>query len=63
MIEPLLLTLVKAMLGVTTILVAWLAVQWSWIRVTGAANGQDALQGRLGCHGCRCDSQCDNIHE
>lgn len=60
MIESLFYLPVKAMLGITVILAVWLAVQWAWVRVTGAAVGQDALEGRLGCHGCQCESQCDD---
>ena len=29
-------------------------------QLTGAAAGQDALAGRLGCHGCQCETECDN---
>jgi hypothetical protein len=56
-----LLEILKAMGGITVVLVAWLAVQRAWGRAfPGRAPGGDALQGRTGCHGCTCDGTCEN---
>ncbi len=44
----------KAVVGISMILGGWIAVQAAWRRHVGAAPCQDALAGRLGCHGCGC---------
>ena len=49
---------VKAVLGITVILGGWLMVQTIWRHTTGASPSEDPLAGRLGCHGCDCQSQC-----
>lgn len=60
MIEVILVSILKAMCGVTLIMAAWLLVQWSWNRIFATASDQDALAGRLGCHGCHCEAPCEN---
>ena len=53
--------LLKAMLGMAVILGVWLAVQRAWRGMfPGATDDEDALAGRMDCHGCTCETQCDN---
>ena len=54
-------TFLTAIAGMIVISCGWLAVQRLWLRQFpdspapgGDANG-DALAGRSGCHGCKCD--------
>jgi hypothetical protein len=51
---------IKAVVGVTAILCGWLAVQQVWRHNARLPAGQDALSGRLGCHGCDCHQRCGN---
>lgn len=53
-------TFIKAAIGISVILGGWLAVQVAWRKVCGSAPDEDALAGRLGCHGCDCHRQCKN---
>jgi len=50
----------KAVIGVSAILCGWLTVQMAWRWVTGASPNEDALGGRLGCHGCGCHERCES---
>lgn len=53
--------LLKAMLGLAAILGVWLLVQRAFCAtLPGAAADGDALAGRLGCHGCTCETSCEN---
>jgi hypothetical protein len=57
------LALLKAVIGVSAILCGWLSVQMLWRWSTGVSPSQDALAGRLGCHGCGCHDRCKNSDE
>ena len=52
-------TFLTAIAGMIVISCGWLAVQRLWLRQfpdSPAADGDaDALAGRSGCHGCKCD--------
>jgi hypothetical protein len=49
-----------ALVALTALLSAWVAVQLAWRRAFPSATGDpDALAGRLGCHGCRCEEPCE----
>ncbi len=51
--------IVKAVIGITAILSGWLLVQLAWRRVfPGIPADEDALVGRLGCHGCSDQTHC-----
>lgn len=51
--------LIKAAIGITIIGGGWVTVQMTWRKIFhGAALGDDALAGRLGCRGCGCHLQC-----
>ena len=55
------LELLKAMFGMAIILVVWLAVQRAWRGVfPGVSADEDALAGRMDCHGCTCETPCEN---
>lgn len=53
--------LVVGPLVVAACAAAWLAVQRAWMAAfPGESPDQDALSGRLGCHGCgECDKNCE----
>lgn len=51
--------LLKAMVGMAALLAAWLAVQRLFATRAGRAN-EDALAGRTGCHGCGCETPCED---
>jgi len=55
MLEP----LIKATLGITVIMIAWLAVQFVFARRMGTPAGEDVMAGRSGCHGCTCQTPCE----
>jgi hypothetical protein len=56
-----LIALLKAMLGMAVVLGAWLAVQRLFCAsLPGASADEDALAGRTGCHGCNCETPCEN---
>ena len=49
-----------ALVALAALTAAWLAVQLAWRRAFPAEGGDpDALAGRLGCHGCRCEQPCE----
>ncbi len=54
------IALIKATIGICIILVGWLLVQRRWRSVVGVSDEEDALAGRLGCHGCGCKSPCED---
>jgi len=56
------LTSLKAILGIVVILGGWILVQQAWRRVfPGTTPGDDVLADRIGCHQCPgpCDSPCE----
>ncbi|MDP6251357.1 MAG: hypothetical protein QF497_12570 [Verrucomicrobiota bacterium] len=51
---------IKAIIGITVILGGWLLVQAIWRRVfPGTPADEDVLAGRLGCCSRSCSSPCD----
>ena len=55
----LLISALKAVLGILVITGGWLLVQVAWRRVfPGVAPDEDVLAGRIGCHDCPRDSSC-----
>ncbi|MCA8975957.1 MAG: hypothetical protein KDC98_14640 [Planctomycetes bacterium] len=52
--------LIKAMAGIAVILGAWLAVQRAWRAAFPDATEADALARHGSCHGCGCETPCDN---
>ena len=58
--SDLLFELLKASVGLGTLVLLWLAVQSAWRRVfSDTPADEDVLAGRLGCHGCGCAKPCD----
>ena len=57
-----LVSALKAVIGIVTILGGWLLVQVAWRRVfPGTPCDEDVLAGRIGCHDCPRDSSCDRL--
>ena len=56
-----LITAIKATIGITIILGGWVLVQVAWRRVfPGTPPGDDVLAGRIGCHQCTtCATPCE----
>ena len=53
--------MLKAAGLLAVIMGVWLCVQRSWRVVFPSTNGDDdALAGRTDCHGCSCDTPCEN---
>jgi len=47
-------------IGVVALLAIWVAVQLCWRKVFADAwSDPDALAGRMGCHGCSCETVCE----
>jgi hypothetical protein len=63
MFESLWESLIKTTLGMLLILGGWLVVQVVCKRASGVPTGDDALAGRLGCHGCGCERTCERTRE
>lgn len=55
MIEKLLISTI----GIVLLMVAWTKVQALWRRHFADFRGTDPLAGRLRCHGCRCENDCE----
>lgn len=64
MLTTLLLSGIKAFLGITIIFCAWLIVQMAWRRVFAISNAEeDVLAGRMRCHGCHCTTPCKEANQ
>lgn len=64
MLTSLLFSGIKAFLGITIIISAWLIVQLAWRRVFAITNvEEDVLAGRMRCHGCHCTTPCKGANQ
>lgn len=55
-------SILTAAIGMSAVLATWVAVQRVWIRLSGSKDN-DALAGRIGCHGCPCTSSCEQENQ
>ena len=64
MLTTLLLSGIKALTGIAIILFVWLLIQAAWRRMfPGARGDEDALEGRVNCHGCSCLTPCQEANQ